>query len=76
VGDRTVAASKTDGFDAAHEDLAALSAGGHLRFIATIENPPVVQRVLAHVGLPTALPQASPARPPPAPDTLAFDFPD
>ena len=42
----------------------------------TIEDPPVVQRILAHVGLPTTLPEAYPARPPPAAgDTLAFDFP-
>jgi hypothetical protein len=50
--------------------------GGRLRFIATIEDPPVVQRILAHVGLPTTVPESSPARPPPAAgDTLAFDFP-
>jgi len=56
--------------------LACTACGGRLRFIATIEDPPVVQRILAHVGLPTALPEASPARPPPAAgDTLAFDFP-
>ena len=56
--------------------LACAACGGRLRFIATIEDPPVVQRILAHVGLPTTVPEASPARPPPAAgDTLAFDFP-
>jgi len=56
--------------------LACPTCGGRLRFIATIEDPPVVQRILAHVGLPTTLPEARPARPPPtAGDTLAFDFP-
>jgi hypothetical protein len=56
--------------------LACSTCGGRLRFIATIEDPPVVQRILAHVGLPTTVPEASPARPPPAAgDTLAFDFP-
>ena len=55
--------------------LACAACGGRLRFIATIEDPPVVQRILAHVGLPTTLPEARPARPPPATgDTLAFDF--
>jgi len=56
--------------------LACSACGGRLRFIATIEDPPVVQRILAHVGLPTTVPEASPARPPPAADgTIAFDFP-
>jgi hypothetical protein len=56
--------------------LACAVCGGRLRFIATSEDPPVVQRILAHVGLPTTVPEASPARPPPGPgDPLAFDFP-
>ena len=60
----------------AFDILACAACGGRLRFIATIEDPPVVQRILAHVGLPTTVPEASPARPPPAAgDTLAFDFP-
>jgi hypothetical protein len=42
----------------------------------TIEDPPVVSRILAHVGLPTTVSEASPARSPPtANDSLAFDFP-
>jgi len=67
---------ETDDFDAADEDPAAFSAGGRQRFIATIEDPPVVQRILAQVGLPTTVTDARPAGPPPAGgDTLAFDFP-
>jgi hypothetical protein len=54
--------------------LACGICGGRLRFIATIEDPPVVQKILAHLGLPTALPEPYPARPSPG-DTLAFDFP-
>ncbi len=48
---------------------------GFSRRRATIEDPPVVQKILAHLGLP-ALPEARPARPPPGwSDTLAFAFP-
>ncbi len=56
-------------------DVLACACGGRLRFIATIEDPLVVQRILRHLGLPTAIPQPSPARPPPTGRTLAFDFP-
>ena len=41
-----------------------------LRFLATIEDPPVVPKILAHLGLPTAGPVLTP-RPrasPPQPD--------
>jgi len=56
--------------------LACDTCGGRLRFIATIEDPPVVQRILRHLGLPTDTPVADPPRAPPGagPD-LAFDFP-
>jgi hypothetical protein len=57
-------------------NVLACACGGRLRFIATIEDPVVVQRILRHVGLPTETPQPAPARPPPSPDSpLAFDFP-
>jgi hypothetical protein len=48
--------------------LACAGCGGRLRFLATIENPPVVTKILAHLGLPTVGPALMPARPPPQPD--------
>ncbi|MBI3768678.1 MAG: hypothetical protein HY271_09315 [Deltaproteobacteria bacterium] len=56
-------------------DILACTCGGRLRFIATIEDPPVVERILRHLGLPTAMPELAPARPPPRDPALAFDFP-
>jgi hypothetical protein len=56
-------------------DILACACGGRLRFIATIEDPPVVERILRHLGLPTARPEPSPARPPPLEPALSFDFP-
>ena len=53
--------------------LACAGCGGRLRFLATIEDPPVVTKILAHLGLPTERPALIPARPPPQPD--GFDFP-
>jgi hypothetical protein len=53
--------------------LACAGCGGRLRFLATIEDPPIVAKILAHLGLPTAEPVLTPARPPPQPDE--FDFP-
>jgi hypothetical protein len=55
--------------------LACPGCGGRLRFIATIEDPPAVERILRHFGLPTAIPEAAPARPPPTGPELSFDFP-
>ena len=43
--------------------------------IATIEDPPVIERILRHLGLPTTMPEPAPARPPPDESELAFDFP-
>ena len=48
--------------------LACAGCGGRLRFVATVEDPPVVAKILAHLGLPTAGPAPMPARPPPQPD--------
>jgi hypothetical protein len=45
--------------------LACMSCGGRLRLIATIDNPDVVRKILAHLGLPTEIPQPFPARSPP-----------
>ena len=36
--------------------------GGRLRLIATIEDPEVIGKILSHLGLPVAVPQAVPAR--------------
>jgi hypothetical protein len=52
--------------------LACAGCGGRLRFLATIEDPPVVTKILAHLGLPTVGPVLTPARPPPQPGP--FDF--
>jgi hypothetical protein len=55
-------------------DVLACACGGRLRFIATIEDPPVVERILRHLGLPTAMPGPAPARSPPRDPALSFDF--
>jgi hypothetical protein len=34
--------------------------------LATIEDPPIVRRILGHLGLPTDVPKPCPARSPPA----------
>jgi hypothetical protein len=52
--------------------LACAGCGGRLRLLATIEDPPVVTKILAHLGLPTAGPVPTPARPQPQRD--GFDF--
>jgi hypothetical protein len=52
--------------------LTCAGCGGRLRFLATIEDPATVTKILAHLGLPTAGPALTPARPPPQPD--GFDF--
>jgi hypothetical protein len=57
-------------------DVLACACGGRLRLIATIEDPPIVDRILRHLGLPTELPALVPARPPPGGHTLTLDFPD
>ncbi len=41
--------------------------GGRLRLIALIDDPAVIQRVLHHLGLSTAVPKVRPARAPPQP---------
>ena len=38
---------------------------GRLRLIAVIDDPAVIQRILRHLGLPTGMPEARPARSPP-----------
>jgi hypothetical protein len=38
-----------------------------LGLIAVIEDPSVIRRILSYLGLPTEVPAARPARPPPLP---------
>ncbi len=45
-------------------------AAGRLQLIAVIEDPAVIERILRHLGLPTDIPEARPARPPPMPFLL------
>ncbi|MEB2283045.1 MAG: ATP-dependent helicase HrpA [Myxococcales bacterium] len=57
-------------------DVLACECGARLRFVATLEDPPVVQRILRHLGLSTDTPVPASARPPPAVgDDLAFALP-
>src|ERR1700745_477815 len=37
--------------------------GGALKIIAAIEDPPVIIKILSHLGLPTRAPPRAPARP-------------
>ena len=41
-----------------------------MRLIAAIDDPPIVEHILAHLGLPTKRPSIAPARSPPQ---LEFD---
>jgi len=45
--------------------LACPRCGGRLTLIALIEDPVVIARFLRHLGLPTDIPEAQPARAPP-----------
>ena len=57
-------------------DVLACICGARLRFIATIEDPAVVQRILVHLGLPARTAVPAPARAPPRIGSdLAFEFP-
>ena len=47
--------------------LACPRCGGRLTLIAVLDDPAVVGRVLQHLGLPTEVPAARPARAPPVP---------
>jgi hypothetical protein len=48
-----------------------------MRVIAAIDDPPIVEKILAHLGFPTARPPISPARSPPQFDLVddCCDFP-
>jgi hypothetical protein len=39
--------------------------GGRLRFVAAIDDPAVIRRILGHLGLPTSIAPPLPARSPP-----------
>ena len=52
--------------------LACSRCGGRLRLIALIEQAPVIQRILRHLGLPDEVPAARPPRAPP----LAYEADD
>ena len=62
--------------------LACPRCGGRLTLVALIEDPAVIARVLRHLGLPTDMPEAQPARAPPlhlvvdAPPTEVAGEPD
>jgi hypothetical protein len=52
--------------------LACPQCGDRLRLIATVEDPRVILRILAHLGLPTKVRAPDPAHPPPAPASDLF----
>jgi hypothetical protein len=57
------------GFDV----LACPRCGDRLELIALIEDPSVIRRILSHLGLPTDVPAARPARSPPLHPTSRGD---
>jgi hypothetical protein len=63
---------RTFGFDV----LACSRCGGRLRLIALIDHTPAIQKILRHLGLPSEIPAASPARAPPPEhaDSAVLDF--
>jgi hypothetical protein len=52
--------------------LSCPGCGGRLRLLATIDDPAVIKKILAHLGMPTEPPDARPARSPPR---LSADLP-
>lgn len=48
-------------------DVLACRCGGRLRLLALLEAGTVTTRILRHLGLPTEIPAARPARAPPLP---------
>ncbi len=45
--------------------LASKKCSGRMEIIALIDQPPLIKKILDHLGLPTEIPQTRPARPPP-----------
>ena len=54
-----------------HSSPQAGSRSDSMRIIAFILDPPVIERILSHIGLPTTAPEVLPAR---APPQGAFEF--
>jgi hypothetical protein len=50
--------------------LACPRCGNRMRLLATIEALRIVEQILTHLGLPSALVRAGPAQPPPAAASL------
>ncbi|MBY0276821.1 transposase [Candidatus Binatia bacterium] len=48
--------------------------GGQLRFVAAIDDPEVVRRILRHLGVPTSIAPPLPARSPPGLTQESFDW--
>ena len=53
--------------------LACARCGGRLRFVAAIDDPEAIRRILGHLGLPTSITPPLPARPPPGGEQASFD---
>jgi hypothetical protein len=49
---------------------------GQMKIIAAIEDPPIIKKILEHLGLPHKPPRTWPARGPPAVDYGSQQFPD
>jgi hypothetical protein len=64
--------AKTFAIDA----LCCPQCNGRMRLIALIKDKPVIDKILRHLGLPTDLPQLSPARAPPQTDFFFDDVTD
>jgi hypothetical protein len=53
--------------------LTCARCGGRLRFVAAIDDPEAIRRILGHLGLPTSITPPLPARPPPGGAQASFD---
>jgi len=53
--------------------LACARCGGRLRFVAAIDDPEAIRRILGHLGLPTSITPPLPARSPPGGEQASFD---
>ena len=53
--------------------LTCARCGGRLRFVAAIDDPEAIRRILGHFGFPTSITPPLPARPPPGGEQAWFD---